>query len=311
MPTIDGESLFYLRGVYCRFEGFRRAIIEASLPKGSLRQEVARDRSLFFDRIVMDECGRRLKEGLIKIEGGKDEVLAEHAFNLKEGYRVIYRIIRLKGLPSRVSYHSMDGKSRLCWRRCNRQEAPEEWVEGKLYGEVSRYLFKVLARRGIIPDYMIPSIKVEAPLQAKHIRRLERFIVEKYMKKSGEEALTQPGAHVEVDGTFLRLYFEASEKKVLRESEELSGRLQIVKVGDVLGAIIRLEPDLNLVWRVKEWPHGILRGKINLKGLKILSELGMLGPETKLVFNPIVRPRAEEVEQVEDQSQAGGQAAGE
>jgi len=96
--------------------------------------------------------------------------------------------------------------------------------------------------------------------------------------------------------------------KELREVEEASGHLQVVQVRGVLGVIARLEPDFSLAWRVTEWPLGRLRGRVNLRGLKILAELGMLGPETKVTFNPIVKPRAKKAAQQpdEDRPQADG-----
>jgi len=291
LASISDEPLLRVRKLYCRFEDFRQAVIDMAAPGGRFKREVREDPSLFFDRCIV-ENGQRLKEGLIKIEGGKDKVLKKYVFRMGEGRKIVYRVIRLKGRPSKVSYHSISGRSRLYWRRSNERENLEEWKEGRLYGAVSENSFKILAKWEIIPDFLIPNLEVETPLEAKHIRRLERFIVEKHMKRGWEEAFNKPGVHIEANGIFLRLHFEAAEKKVLSEIEEASGILQTIQVRGILGVIARLEPDFNLMWRVKEWPRGILRGRLNLRGLKVLSELGMLGPETKLTFNPIVKPRS-------------------
>ena len=308
MSSTAGEPLFRVRNVYCRFEDFRRAIVDMAAPRGSLKKEMRSNPALFFDRVIVED-ELRLEEGRIEVVGWRGRVLREYVLPRKCKDRdrsqiAIYRIIKLKDLPSRVDYRSLSGRSMFSWRRCGEQE-------GQLCGAVSKNSFRVLARRGIIPDYMVPNLEIETPAEAKHIRRLERLIVEKYVKRGWEGVLAQPGIHAEASGTFLRLYFEALEKRVLGEVRESGRLLQTVWVKGVLGVIARLEPDFNLVWRVKEWPHGILVGRINLQGLKMLSELGILGPETKLIFNPIMRPRTKKAAKQagEDQPQAGGQVA--
>ena len=287
MASVSDEPLFRVRNVFCRFEDFRQAVIDMAAPRGRIKRELRSDPTLFFDRFIV-ENGQKLKNGYIKFIGGKDKKLRKCVLKIGENRRAIYRIYKLKELPSRVYYYSVSGRSRLCWKRCNSQEKREEWMEGRLYGAVSENSFKKLADHGVLPDFMVPNLEIEASLEARHIRRLERFIVEKYLKKSWSEVFSQPGVHVEASGTFLRFYVEASEKKVLSEVEEPSGVLQTVWVRGVLGVIARLEPDFNLAWRVREWPRGILRGRLNLRGLKILSELDLLVPEAKVSFNPIV-----------------------
>jgi len=208
--------------------------------------------------------------GAHKDQGREEEVIERICFADGRGPRGDLQGLQAQGSAIKVIYRSISGRSRLYWSRCSGREKLEEWREGRLYGAVSENSFRVLARRGIIPDYMVPNLEVETPAEAKHIRRLERLIVEKYMKKRWEGVFTQPGVHAEASGTFLRLHFEASEKRVLGEVEEAGALLQTVWVRDILGVIARLEPDLNLVWRVREWPHGILRGRLNLQGLKTL-----------------------------------------
>jgi len=336
VSSTAGEPLFRVRNVYCRFEDFRRAIVDMAAPRGSLKKRMREDPTLLFNRLVVED-GRRLKEGRIRVVGGNKKALWTCVLRRGESREVIYKVFKLGGLPSKVIYRSISGRSRLYWSRCNRREKLEGWQEGRLYGAVSENSFKILVKWGIIPDYMVPNLEIETPAEAKHIRRLERLIVEKHMgrewsgpltqpnihaevngvfetpaeakhirrlerliveKHMGREwsgPLTQPNIHAEVNGVFFRLHFEASEKEVLEEAKEPGGLLQIVSVRDVLGVIIRLEPDLNLAWRVREWPHGILRGRLSLRGLKALSELGILGPGTRLAFNPLMRPKAEKV----------------
>ena len=312
MSSTAGEPLFRVRNVYCRFEDFRRAIVDMAAPRGSLKKRMREDPTLLFNRLVVED-GRRLKEGRIRVVGGNKKALWTCVLRRGESREVIYKVFKLGGLPSKVIYRSISGRSRLYWSRCNRREKLEGWQEGRLYGAVSENSFKILVKWGIIPDYMIPNLEIETPAEAKHIRRLERLIVEKHMGREWSGPLTQPNIHAEVNGVFLRLHFEASEKEVLEEAKEPGGLLQIVSVRDVLGVIIRLEPDLNLAWRVREWPHGILRGRLSLRGLKALSELGILGPGTRLAFNPLMRPEAGRVaERVgEGGSQADGRADGE
>jgi len=220
LASVSEEPLFRVRNVFCRFEDFRQAIIDMAAPRGRIKRELRSDPTLFFDRFVVED-GQRLKNGYIKFVGGKDEKLRKCVLKIGENRRAIYRIYKLKGLPSKVYYRSVSGRSRLSWRRCNGQEK-EEWMEGRLYGAVSENSFKTLAKHGILPDFMVPNLEIEAPLEARHIRRLERFIVEKYLKKSWSEVFSQPGVYVEASGTFLRFYVEASEKKVLSEVEEAS-----------------------------------------------------------------------------------------
>jgi len=279
------EPLFRLRNIMCDFESLRRAIIDMAAPT-SMRREMVGDPSLFLERFVVNRSGATLNLGRIRLEGGKDGVVRRLTLPLGEGRRIIYRIIRLKGVPTRVSYHSISGRTGLSWRRSSEQG------EGKLYGAVSENSFKILARSGAVPDCMVPKIVVEEPLEARYVKRLERFILERHMKMDGE-ILGQPGIHVEARGQFLRLHIEAGEKRVLGEAMARSGAVQIIWADDILGVIARLEPDLNLTWRVAEWPKGVLRGRINLRGLKILSELGMLRPGIKASITPVLTSRGE------------------
>lgn len=273
------EPLLRVRNVICDFESLRRAIIEMAAPKRGVRRELRDDPSLFLERFVVERGGSRLDQGRIRFEGGKGGVIKVLAFPLGDGRRVVYRIIRLKYVPTKVSYHSMSGRTQLSWRH-----SPDG---GRLYGAVSENSFKILARSGAIPDFMVPKIVVEEPIEARYVKRLERFILERYLKRDGE-ILGPPGIHVEARGPFLRLYIEAGEKRVLSESEGVSGAVQVVQVRDILGVIARLDPNFNLTWRVTDWPKGILRGRINLRGLKILSELGMLRPGIKASITPIL-----------------------
>lgn len=232
------EPLFRLRNIICDFESLRRAIIDMAAPT-SMKREMVGDPSLFLERFVVERGGAVLDQGRIRLEGGKDGVVRRLTLPLGEGSRIIYRIIRLKSLPKRVSYHSISGRTGLSWRRSSEQG------DGKLYGAVSENSFKILARSGAIPDCMIPKIVVEEPLEARYVKRLERFILERHMKMDGE-ILGQPSVHVEVQGPFLRLHFEAGEKRVLGEARARSGLVQIIWADDIEPAPRSIQPILAL-----------------------------------------------------------------
>jgi len=257
------EETLHIRKIVCSFDKIRKVILALAVPK---LEGINND--VFPERVVYDESGKPLDNGLIKACGA-EKILIGSSKLTKNGLTIIYRWVKLKRDPDIIHYSSLSGKTKFRWKRTDDNGL------GKIYGTLSKNAVKVFQKYNLIGINDIPLLKIETITHLSRFKTLEKFIIEKYLKLEAGDILDDPAVHAETSSDYLTFYVEASKKDTISKVDSKIAPIKFVRTDGILGVIIRFDPHLDLRWRKTRGMLGKMYGRVNLYGLKILIDLGI------------------------------------